>query len=96
MVGDAVGIMNLWRELTDDPTYIPEHLSREWPVRLGSRTEELHLDWHFQKNGKSISRRGEVVVSPEMTGQQEHWTAGLTSLNALRSQATSVAANRLK
>jgi hypothetical protein len=60
MGGDEAAVLNLWRELTGDPDYVPEDLSRNWPVRLGSHTESLNLDWFALKYG-AVSRRGEVV-----------------------------------
>lgn len=61
MKGDAEGIMNLWREMTGDPTFELEDLSHVWPVQLGSATEELNLNWFEMKNSP-VSRRGDVVV----------------------------------
>jgi predicted phage-related endonuclease len=65
MRGDAEGIMNLWRELTGDPTYIPEDLSHVWPVRLGEATETLNLNWYAMK-GNRVSRRGDVAQHPSI------------------------------
>jgi len=63
MTGDETKIMDLWREMTGDPTWKPEDLSDVWAVQLGSCTEELNLDWFERKHGP-ISRRGDVVVHP--------------------------------
>lgn len=65
MNGTKEEILNLWRELVGDPKWEPEDLSGVWPVQLGSTTEELNLDWFELKTGKSVTRRGEVVVHPE-------------------------------
>lgn len=65
MTGDETKILNLWRELTGDPSYVPEDLSGVWPVQLGSHTESLNLAWYERRTGKPLSREGEVVVHPE-------------------------------
>lgn len=62
MSGDEQAILNLWRELTGDPSYVPEDLSDVWAVQLGSHTESLNLDWYCRRTGKNISRHGEVVL----------------------------------
>ena len=64
MKGDAEGIMNLWREMTNDPTFEPEDLSHVWPVQLGATTEQLNLSWYTEKNGP-LSRHGEVALHPK-------------------------------
>lgn len=64
MTGDAEKILNLWRELTGDPTYVREDLSDIWAVQLGSHTEPLNLDWYEKRTGRPLSRRGDVVVHP--------------------------------
>jgi hypothetical protein len=63
MVGDAVAIMDLWRKMIGDPTYIEKDFSDNWPVQLGVATEPLNLEW-FQKKYGAITRRGEVVQHP--------------------------------
>jgi predicted phage-related endonuclease len=65
MQGDAEKIMQLWLEMTDDPSFVPEDLSRVWPVQLGACTEVLNLDWYQLKNNTAVTRRGEVVVHPQ-------------------------------
>jgi hypothetical protein len=70
MTGDADKIMNLWRELTGDPSYEREDLSGVWPVQLGSHTEPLNLDWYERRTGKPLSKRGDVIVHP-----QHDWAA---------------------
>jgi hypothetical protein len=64
MTGDATKIMELWREMTGDPAFVPEDLSGVWPVQLGSWTEQLNLDWYERRTGKPLQKRGEVVVHP--------------------------------
>lgn len=59
MTGDAPKIMALYREMLGEDE--PENLDHVWPVRLGSTTEQLNLDWFEMKNGP-LTRRGEVVV----------------------------------
>jgi predicted phage-related endonuclease len=66
MVADTAKIYSLYLELTDDPAFVPEDFSMVWPVRLGEATEQLQCDWYEQKNGLMVSRRGEVVVHPEI------------------------------
>lgn len=64
MTGDQDKIMNLWRELTGDPSYTPEDMSGIWPVQLGHATEELNLAWYTRKTGRPLTRHGEVAVCP--------------------------------
>jgi predicted phage-related endonuclease len=59
MTGDAPKIMQLYLEMIGEGE--PENLDHIWPVRLGSATEELNLDWFEMKNG-TLSRRGDVIV----------------------------------
>jgi predicted phage-related endonuclease len=59
MTGDAEKIMRLWLEMTGQEQ--EENLDHVWPVRLGSATEHLNLDW-FEMKGGALSRRGDVVV----------------------------------
>jgi predicted phage-related endonuclease len=65
MNGDAQGIMKLWLELTNDPSFVPEDLSDVWPVQLGSATELLNIRWYEMRIGTPLSRVGEVVVHPQ-------------------------------
>src|SRR5579884_3147628 len=62
VTGDEQKIFDLWRELTGDPSYVPEDLSGVWAVQLGSYTETLNLDWYERRTGKPLSRRGDVVM----------------------------------
>lgn len=64
MTGDPDRLMNLWREMTGDPTFEPEDLSGVWAVHLGSFTESLNLAWYERRTGKPLSRMGEVVIHP--------------------------------
>jgi hypothetical protein len=66
MTADTTKIMQLYMELTDDPGFIADDLRDVWPVRLGEATEQLSLDWFQEKNGLAVTRRGEVVVHPEI------------------------------
>jgi hypothetical protein len=61
MRGDTQKIHDLWRMLTEDPTYQEPDLSSVWPVRLGEATEQLSIAWFELKHGP-VSRCGEVVV----------------------------------
>jgi len=62
MTGDATKILTLWREMVGDAE--PEDLSGIWPVRLGEDTEALNLEWYERRTGRTLMRRGEVVVCP--------------------------------
>ena len=64
MTGDEAEVMNLWREMTGDPSFVPDDLSDVWPVQLGSCTEYLNLDWFERKYGP-VSRRGEVATGKD-------------------------------
>ena len=66
MTADVARIMQLYLEMTNDPAFVPEDFSSFWPVLLGEATEQLNLDFFEQKNGLSVTRRGEVVVHPEI------------------------------
>ena len=62
MTGDEEKIMDLWREMTGDPSYHAEDLSGVWPVRMGEATEALNLEWFSRKTGRAVTRQGEAVV----------------------------------
>ena len=62
MTGDVAEIWRLWREMIGEE--LPEDLSNNWPVQLGSTTEDLQLDWFERKQRRAISRRGEFVLHP--------------------------------
>jgi hypothetical protein len=65
MSGDAERILALWKELTGDPSFVPEDLSDVWPVQLGSHTEVLQLDWYERRTGRALTKRGDVIVHPK-------------------------------
>ena len=73
MTGDEEKIMDLWREMTGDPSYCAEDLSGVWPVRMGEATEALNLEWFSRKTGRAVTRQGEVVVCPSFS-----WAAACT------------------
>jgi hypothetical protein len=57
MSGDEAKIMQLWRRLTEDPSYRDEDLSDVWPVALGLVTEQLNLDWYERRTDHPVLRR---------------------------------------
>lgn len=63
MEGDMEKILDLWKELVGDPTWVAPDFSDNWPVNFGEATEDINLKWFSKKHG-SISRVGEVVVHP--------------------------------
>lgn len=65
VTGDEQKIMDLWKEMIGDPTYVPEDLSDVWAVQLGAHTESLNLEWYERRVGYKLSRQGEVIVHPE-------------------------------
>lgn len=65
MSGEKQKLYDLWREVSGDPDYVAPDLNHIWPVRLGSHTEELNLDWFGEKRHCVVSRRGEVVLHPK-------------------------------
>lgn len=73
MTGDQAKIMNLWRELTGDPSFVRDDLSDIWPVQLGVATEELHLSWLERKRGVKFTHRGTVHTHPTLK-----WAAATT------------------
>lgn len=64
MTGDAAKIMDLWREMTGDPSFVQEDLTWDWNVQRGNAMEPLILDFYEHDNRQTVSRRGEVVVHP--------------------------------
>jgi putative phage-type endonuclease len=58
MKGDAEGILQLYQEMIGEGE--PENLDHVWPVRLGSATEALNLDWFEMKNG-ALTSKGSVL-----------------------------------
>jgi predicted phage-related endonuclease len=65
MTGDKAKIIQLWREMCGDPTYVEESLDEVWAVRLGETTEGLNLEWYEKIKGKALTRKGEVVIHPD-------------------------------
>lgn len=61
MEGDAEKIMDLWKELVGDPSWVAPDFSDNWPVFFGSATEGTNLIWFAKKHG-SVSRVGDVVI----------------------------------
>lgn len=61
MTGDKERILELWKLLVGDPSYVPPNFADNWPVQFGSATEAINLEWFAKKHG-TISRVGEVVV----------------------------------
>lgn len=59
--GDKEKILNLWKLLVGDPSYVEENLDDVWPVQFGSATEAINLRWFAKKHGP-ICREGEVVT----------------------------------
>jgi predicted phage-related endonuclease len=81
MTADAQAIMALWREMTDDPTFIPDDLRAVWPVRLGECTEQLQLDWFEMQNDLPVTLRGEVVIHKRLSwvaATLDGWCEGLS------------------
>jgi predicted phage-related endonuclease len=66
MTGNTAKIMDLYLEMTDDQSFVPENLDNVWAVQLGACTEKLSLDWYDGKHNR-VTRRGEVVVHPYYT-----------------------------
>jgi len=65
MDGDPEKILDLWKELVGDPTWVAPDFSDNWPVQFGSATEAINLEWFAKKHG-SISRVGEVVTNQKL------------------------------
>ena len=63
MAGKADQILEEWKRLTGDPSYVPTNLDDVWAVQLGKFLEPLILDWHQRKDGP-LTRRGEWVPHP--------------------------------
>lgn len=63
MTGDIEGILQLYRELIGEA--VEEDMTNVWPVQLGACTEGLNLDWYERRQRNEVTRRGEVVISPE-------------------------------
>lgn len=66
MAGDDTRILREWRRLVGHPSYEAEDVSANWPVHFGSYIEPFALDWHQNRTGQPLVRRGEVVTHPAM------------------------------
>ena len=66
MTGDGDKMRHYWQELTEHPDYVPDDYSDVWHVQFGSYTEPFNLHWYERKQKTPISRRGEVVIHPEL------------------------------
>lgn len=64
MNGNQQEILNLWREMTGDPDYVPEPRDESWFMMLGTATEQINLDW-LQRRVGPITGRGVVFQHPE-------------------------------
>lgn len=64
MTGDREKIHRLWLEMIGEE--LPEDLSHIWAVRLGECTEQLQLNWYEEKHRQEVTRRGEIVVHPDL------------------------------
>lgn len=62
MAGDEPEIFDKWLELIGDPTWKPKQ--QTWPMAWGSHGEPFILNWHQEKTGHAITRRGESVPHP--------------------------------
>jgi len=60
--GNGARINRQWRERTGLPV---EPMVETWPMKFGSFNEPLVLDYHEEKTGHAITRRGEVVAHPQ-------------------------------
>lgn len=61
MGDDAERLLEIWRVAIGD---LPE-VEANWPMALGSYCEPFILDWHQNKIGEPLVRRGEVVKHPQ-------------------------------
>jgi len=64
MRGDAAGILQLWKELVGEA--LPQDLSDNWAVQLGTCTEQLQLDWFERKNRMPVVGRGTFIQSSKL------------------------------
>ena len=64
MNGNAEEIMQLYLEFIGES--LPENLDDNWPVQLGSATEQLNLDWFEKKQKVVILGRGQVIFHPQI------------------------------
>lgn len=61
MTGDKEKILDLWKELIGDPSWVAPDFEDNWPVKFGEATEDINIAWFAKKHG-TVTRRGEVVV----------------------------------
>jgi predicted phage-related endonuclease len=66
MTGDKEKILDLWKELVGDPSWVKPDFSDNWPVCFGEATEEINLAWFAKKHGE-VTRRGDVVYPKDPT-----------------------------
>ena len=60
MEGNAEKILDLWKELVGDPSWVAPDFTDNWPVNFGVVTEAINLQWFSKKHG-NISRVGYVA-----------------------------------
>ena len=65
MKGDPDSLMDLYRELTDDPSYTPPDFKKNWAVQHGIATEELNIQFFEYNTGDVVTRRQEFVIHPK-------------------------------
>ena len=65
MEGNKEKILEVWRELCGDPSYVEPNLDDLWPVQLGVATEPLNIRWYTKVTGHPLTRQGEVVSHPQ-------------------------------
>lgn len=65
MKGDPVQLMDLYREMTGDPTWTPPDFTKHWAVQHGIATEELNIRFFEYNTGDAVTRRGEFVPHPK-------------------------------
>lgn len=72
MNGDRDAVLNLWKEMVGDTSYVEPDFSDNWAMQLGSATEPFHLDWIDRKHDLRLSKRGVVELYNDIPG---HWAA---------------------
>lgn len=65
MMGSDEQLLNYWRELVGDPNFKRDPSG--WYAKVGHALEPLILDDYEEKNGRKVTRRGEVVQHPALT-----------------------------
>lgn len=66
MAGNIARISEEWMKLVGHPDYKEVDLSKVWPVYQGIALEQPVLNWEEAKRGHPLTRRGEVVVHPDL------------------------------